>query len=34
MVVDYICEGQVSKLFEVLETKFKDTDGAKSSILI
>lgn len=34
LVVDYICEGQISKLFQVIDTHFKDADGAKGSILI
>ena len=34
LVVDYICEGQIDKLFEVIDSHFKDTEGAKGSILI
>lgn len=34
MVVDYICEGQIAKLFQVIETHFKDVEGAKGSIMI
>ncbi|CDW79015.1 nad(+) adp-ribosyltransferase-3 [Stylonychia lemnae] len=34
MVVDYICEGQIAKLFQVIETHFKNVAGAKGSILI
>lgn len=34
LVVDYICEGQISKLFKVIDTHFKDAEGAKGSILI
>lgn len=34
MVIDYICEGHIGKLFKVIETHFKDLNGAKGSILI
>lgn len=34
LVVDYICEGQIDKLFAVIDSHFKDTEGAKGSILI
>ena len=34
LVVDYICEGQIGKLFQVIDTHFKDAEGAKGSILI
>lgn len=34
MVVDYICEGQIAKLFSVIETHFAEHEGAKGSILI
>lgn len=34
MVIDYICEGHISKLFNVIETHFKHQNGAKGSILI
>ena len=34
MVVDFICEGQISKLFSVIDKFFKDSEGAKTSILI
>jgi hypothetical protein len=34
LVVDYICAGQIAKLFQVIDTYFKDAEGAKGSILI
>jgi len=34
MIVDYICEGKINKLFDVIDTHFKDTEGAKGSIII
>jgi ankyrin repeat protein len=34
MVIDYICEGQIDKLFKVIDEHFKDAVGAKGSILI
>lgn len=34
MVIDYICEGEIAKLFEVIEKYFKHHEGAKGSILI
>lgn len=33
MLVDYICEGQIDKLFKVIEQHFKE-EGAKGSIMI
>lgn len=34
MVIDYICEGQIQKLFEIIDKYFNDQEGAKDSILI
>lgn len=34
MAVDYICEGQIAKLFQIIDTHFSDNKGAKGSILI
>jgi hypothetical protein len=34
MVIDFICEGQIDKLFQVIAEHFKDLEGAKGSILI